>query len=200
MFDQLQLVTANAEDVASAQFTRALNALAVDVHAILAAQIFDHDLGRTDPQPCMPTRHGWIADRKLALRAPAQVQLAGPQRDQRLPVAQLDRDGLADEPLFTDRIVRFLVGGLVCAAHFDRTLIESALHYLGPLDNDPLTVDPDNWQSSASTGVDRRQPPRQPASTRGDRKRGETSKLRTPWKLRAGAAACASAFVSASGA
>jgi hypothetical protein len=104
----------------------------------------------------MPTRNSWIADRKLALRAPAQVQLAGPQCDQCLPVAQLDRDGLADEPLFTDRVVRFLVGGLVCAAHFDRTLIESALHYLGPLDNDPLR----STLQLAVAGFSRRQPAR----------------------------------------
>ena len=51
----LQFVATDAYDIAAVQFTRALNAFAVHVHAILAAEIFDHDLRRADPQPRMPT-------------------------------------------------------------------------------------------------------------------------------------------------
>ena len=53
----------------------------------------------------MTTGDGRGADRELTLWATAQIQLAGTQRDQGLPIAQLDRNSLTHEALLAYGII-----------------------------------------------------------------------------------------------
>src|SRR6188768_1354558 len=79
--DQLELVSTYAHDVAWAQAARGADALAVDEHPILTAEILDDYLRGVNPQPRVFPRHRRVTDRQLALRASTQIKGARAERD-----------------------------------------------------------------------------------------------------------------------